>query len=145
MVVLQLQLCFGRPPSWCGYCTSSLGSSCLVIKPHTRSPHHHVLALVGELAGEEAGEVALDEAKHQHVTQGGQGDDEDDDKGHKGEDVTCGAAQGGDLTRLQRATQDSLGEQAAWREGAQHRERGQRKQRTMIIIIGQVGLMRAGE
>lgn len=82
-----------------------------------RSPHHEVLPLIGELAGEEAGKVALDEAEDQHVAQRRQRDDQDDDEGNEGEQVARGAAQRSHLTRLERAAQRSLGEQPAWGAG----------------------------
>ena len=64
---------------------------------------HLCLAAAGELGREEAGEVALQEAEHQHVPHGGDGRDEDDGEGHKHDEVLRRLTDAAHLTWLQRA------------------------------------------
>mmetsp|Transcript_23708 Transcript_23708/g.59632 ORF Transcript_23708/g.59632 Transcript_23708/m.59632 type:complete len:262 (-) Transcript_23708:1360-2145(-) len=73
-------------------------------------PPHQLLPPGGELRGVEAGEVALDEAKYQHVADRAERDDEDDEEGDEGEHVDHGAPQGLHLARLQGAAPDGTQE-----------------------------------
>eukprot|EP00983_Pelagomonas_calceolata_P022851 719067-Pelagomonas_calceolata.AAC.4 len=66
------------------------------------SPDHDFLAFACEAGGEELGEVLLDEPKHEHVTQRGHGDDEDDGEGDESEQVPGGAFEGRHLSWFQR-------------------------------------------
>jgi hypothetical protein len=65
------------------------------------------------LAGEEAWEVALDEAKHQHVAKWCQWHDQNDDEWNKGEQITGCSAQCSHLSLFERATKRCLAKQSA--------------------------------
>mmetsp|Transcript_26467 Transcript_26467/g.53795 ORF Transcript_26467/g.53795 Transcript_26467/m.53795 type:complete len:292 (+) Transcript_26467:24-899(+) len=67
-----------------------------------------VLAAVCVGGGEEVGEEALDEGEHQHVADGRERDDEDDDEGHKSDHVLERPPQRPHLSRLKRHTQRRL-------------------------------------
>ena len=64
---------------------------------------HDLLAARAELAGEEAGEVALQESEDEDVANGREGREEDDREGHERQHVPRRAAEGRDLPGLQSA------------------------------------------
>ena len=66
------------------------------------APHDQLLAARGELAGEEAREVALQEAEDEDVTHGGEGGNQDDRERHEGQDVARCAPQGLHFPGLER-------------------------------------------